>query len=101
MIIFHTHARIIIMAANLERFLIDQLRDLPENHPDKSFLERELLKTQLFLLGIDSPKEILTEDFAMELNKLASNIPPDTRINQLLYDRHTMVDHELPSWLFS
>lgn len=96
------------MAVELEKFLVDQLGKYPKDSPERKFLEGELVRTRLHLMGIISPKEILTEEFALRINRVTSIIPDDVPLNKLHYSTNkafgyniNIIDHELPYWQVS
>lgn len=91
------------MAADLERYLTEKLKEIPKGHPDRRFLDDELVRIRLHLMGITFPEDVLTEEFALRVNRVAGIIPDDVGIGRLRFDRsdRNSIDHELPNWQFS
>lgn len=93
------------MATELEKFLVEKLKEIPKEHPDRKFLDDELIRVRLHLVGITGPEEILTEEFATRVNRVAGIIPDDVPVNKLHYSIDKaygyVIDHELSDWQFS
>lgn len=92
------------MAVDLERHLKRQIQELPEDHPDRSFLFSALMATQLHLAGVVTTQEVLSGQFASKVNVVGTHVPSPVKVSRLVEygsDRNRiLVDHELEPWQY-